>query len=180
MTGATTLTGALTANGGITASALTVNGATKTSSLSVTGATTLTGALTANGGITASSVSTSGDISCGGNISCDKNVTGKIGTISAVSEWNDIASTDTIATGFAKTNYAINDLRTRMTSAEAKINALGNQTTGVTSITGFGGTTATVNSLNTLIDVLDDIFRGNYTVLGMIKSANGFYATGGV
>ena len=180
VTGATTLTGALTANGGITASALTVNGATKTSSLSVTGATTLTGALTANGGITASSVSTSGDISCGGNISCDKNVTGKIGTISAVSEWNDIASTDTIATGFAKTNYAINDLRTRMTSAEAKINALGNQTTGVTSITGFGGTTATVNSLNTLIDVLDDIFRGNYTVLGMIKSANGFYATGGV
>ena len=180
VTGATTLTGALTANGGITASALTVNGATKTSSLSVTGATTLTGALTANGGITASSVSTSGDISCGGNISCDKNVTGKIGTISVVSEWNDIASTDTIATGFAKTNYAINDLRTRMTSAETKIDALGSQTTGVTSKSDFGGTGRAVNSLNSLISVLDDIFRGNETVLGMIMSANGFYATGGV
>ena len=180
VTGTTKLTGALTASGGITASKLTVNGATTASSLSVTGTTKLTGALTANGGITVSSVSTSGDISCGGNISCDKNVTGKIGTISAVSEWNDIASTDTIAKGFAKTNCAISDLRTRMSSAETKIKALGSQTTGVRRIEGFGGTTETVFSLNSLIDVLDGIFKGTYTVSGIIRSTNGFYATGGV
>lgn len=178
-TGTTKLTGALTANGGITASALTVNGATKTSSLSVTGATTLTGALTANGGITASSVSTSGDISCGGNISCDKNVTGKIGTITAVEAWSDgIKDGDTIAGGFAKTNYAITDLRTRMGSAEDKINNLGKQP--ITKKSDFGGTGEVVASIDDLVDVLDNIFRGNDTVLGMIMSKNGFYATGGV
>ena len=47
VTGATSLTGLLTANEGITASGLTVSGATKTGSLSVTGTTSLTGALTA-------------------------------------------------------------------------------------------------------------------------------------
>lgn len=180
VTGTTELTGALTAKGGITASKLTVDGATTTDSLSVTKTTTLTGALTANGGIKASSI-TASSVSTTGNISSsDGNVTGKIGTISAVNEWNDIASGDTIARGFAKTNYAINDLRTRMSSAETKINDLGNQTAGVTSIAQFGGTTETVNSLNKLISVLDGIFKGTYTVSGMINSKNGFYATGGV
>ena len=175
VTNTTTLTGKLTANGGITTTGLTVNGATTTKSLgvgadglSVDGTTELTGALTVDEGITAS-----------GDITADGNVTGKIGTITAVSAWSSIASTDTIAKGFAKTNCAISDLRTRMSSAETKINALGNQTTGVRSIAKFGGTTKTVNSLNTLIDVLDGIFKGTYTVSGIIRSTNGFYATGG-
>jgi hypothetical protein len=54
--GATTATGALTANGGLTASALTVSGAS-----TLTGATTATGAVTANGGLTASTLTVSGD-----------------------------------------------------------------------------------------------------------------------
>ena len=175
--GATTLTGKLTAKGGIEATGLTVNGKTETKSLSVD-----TGGLSVKGTTTLEKLLTAkGDITADGNISSKGNVTGKIGTITAVEAWSDgIKDGDTIAGGFAKTNYAITDLRTRMSSAETKISALGTQTTGVTEIKGFGGTTATVNSLNTLIDVLDDIFRGNYTVLGMIKSANGFYATGGV
>ena len=175
VTGTTILTGLLTANGGITASDLTVKGKTETGSLSVTGTgglsvttgtTTLTGLLTANGGITASSLTASGY------------VTGKIGAITAVEAWSDIASTDTIATGFAKTNYAISDLRTRMSSAEDKLKNLGSQP--ITKKSDFGGTGEVVDSINDLVDVLDKIFRGNETVLGMIKSANGFYATGGV
>lgn len=179
--GATSLTGALTANGGITATGLTVNGATSTESLSVTGAdglsvtkgaTTLTGKLTAKGGIEANNLTVSGDI-----ISSGGNVTGKIGAITAVSAWSDIASTDTIATGFAKTNYGISDLRTRMSSAEDKIINLDSQS--ITGKNNFGGTGKAVKSIKDLVDVLDGIFRGNYTVSGMIWSANGFYATGG-
>ena len=175
VTGTTSLTGALTA-GSITASGLTVSGATKTGSLSVTGTTSLTGALTAGSidasNITADSVSTTGHISSSGG-----NVTGKIGAITAVSAWSDIASTDTIATGFAKTNYGISDLRTRMSSAEDKIINLDSQS--ITGKNNFGGTGKAVKSIKDLVDVLDGIFRGNYTVSGMIKSANGFYATGG-
>ena len=182
VTNTTTLTGKLTANGGIEASSLTVNGATKTSSLSVTGAdglsvtkgaTTLTGKLTANGGIEASSLTVSGDI-----ISSTGNVTGKIGKIDKEEKWSDIASTDTIATGFAKTNYGISNLMNRMDSAEGKLEKLGSQP--ITKKSDFGGTGQAVASIDDLVDVLDDIFRGNETVLGMIKSANGFYATGGV
>ena len=182
VTNTTTLTGKLTANGGIEASSLTVNGATKTSRLSVTGAdglsvtkgaTTLTGKLTANGGIEASSLTVSGDI-----ISSTGNVTGKIGKIDKEEKWSDIASTDTIATGFAKTNYGISNLMNRMDSAEGKLEKLGSQP--ITKKSDFGGTGQAVASIDDLVDVLDDIFRGNETVLGMIKSANGFYATGGV
>ena len=174
-TGTTTLTGLLTANGGITATGLTVNGATSTESLSVTGAdglsvttgtTTLTGKLTANGGITATGLTASGE------------VTGKIGEITGVTEWKSIVKDDTIAGGFAKTNYAISDLRDRMKSAEDKLNTLDSQS--ITGKSDFGGTGEAVTSIKDLVDVLDSIFRGNCTVLGMIKSANGFYATGGV
>ena len=137
----------------------------------------MTGALTAGSidasNITADSVSTTGHISSSGG-----NVTGKIGAITAVSAWSDIASTDTIATGFAKTNYGISDLRTRMSSAEDKIINLDSQS--ITGKNNFGGTGKAVKSIKDLVDVLDGIFRGNYTVSGMIKSANGFYATGGV
>lgn len=172
--GATTLTGKLTAKGGIEATGLTVSGATKTGSLSVgadglsvDGTTTLEKLLTAKGGISASSLTASG------------NVTGKIGTITAVAAWSDgIKDGDTIAGGFAKTNYAITDLRTRMDSAEDKLKNLGSQP--ITKKSDFGGTGEVVDSINDLVDVLDKIFRGNETVLGMIKSANGFYATGGV
>ena len=162
---ATSLTGLLTANGGITASSLTVDGATETGSLSVTKTTTLTGLLTANGGITASKLTASGE------------VTGKIGTITDAGAWSDIASTDTIATGFAKTNSGISDLRTRMSSAEDKIINLDSQS--ITGKNNFGGTGKAVKSIKDLVDVLDGIFRGNYTVSGMIKSKSGFYATGG-
>ena len=172
--GTTTLTKELTANGGITASDLTVKGKTETDSLSVTGAdglsvtgtTTLTGKLTANGGITATGLTASGE------------VTGKIGEITGVTEWKSIVKDDTIAGGFAKTNYAISDLRDRMKSAEDKLNTLDSQS--ITGKSDFGGTGEAVTSIKDLVDVLDSIFRGNCTVLGMIKSANGFYATGGV
>lgn len=175
VTGTTTLTGLLTANGGITASDLTVKGKTETDSLSVTGAdglsvttgtTTLTGKLTANGGITATGLTASGE------------VTGKIGEITGVTEWKSIVKDDTIAGGFAKTNYAISDLRDRMKSAEDKLNTLDSQS--ITGVGDFGGTGKAVKSIKDLVDVLDRIFRGNETVSGMIKSANGFYATGGV
>ena len=174
-TGTTTLTGLLTANGGITATGLTVKGKTETDSLSVTGAdglsvttgtTTLTGKLTANGGITATGLTASGE------------VTGKIGEITGVTEWKSIVKDDTIAGGFAKTNYAISDLRDRMKSAEDKLNTLDSQS--ITGVGDFGGTGKAVKSIKDLVDVLDRIFRGNETVSGMIKSANGFYATGGV
>ena len=169
--GATSLTGALTA-GSITASGLTVSGVTKTHTLIVTGITTLGNTLIASG-ISADSVSTTGNIS-----SVDGNVRGKIGTIDEASAWSPIASTDTIATGFAKTNYGISDLRTRMSSAEDKIINLDSQS--ITGKNNFGGTGKAVKSIKDLVDVLDGIFRGNYTVSGMIWSANGFYATGGV
>ena len=247
-------------------------------------------------------------ISVIGDVSADGNVMGKIGAITAESAWNLIADTDTIATGFAKTNWAITDLRSRMTTAESftttgliangqnlnvyygtsywgkryyapgantvqntpvagsdfhlEVLRNGDSTTTqritiynsgkggdgsyptvyVRSLTGgsgtqwsewqeiaeakgsypdmavgnytstgtikekfddieedfnnmssreiinkdfnkgigFGGTGEPVKSIDDLVDVLHGIFTGTYTVSGIIRSTNGFYATGGV
>ena len=69
VTGATTLTGALAANGGVSTTTLAASGNTTVGgTLAVTGATTLTGALAANGGITTTTLSTSGNASVGGDL----------------------------------------------------------------------------------------------------------------
>ena len=83
------------------------------SSLSVTGATTLTGALTAKKGISAT-----GSVSATVNVSADGNVTGKIGTLPTVTTWVKINATDKIAMGFARTNWAIENLQSFTTTGK--------------------------------------------------------------
>ena len=295
---------------------------TVSNSLSVKSTTTLTGTLTANGGMTVSSgitvssgniTATKSSISASsikttGDITSDGDVTGKIGAIDKDQKWSLIDEDDTIATGFAKTNYAINNLSTRMKTAESftttglianghnlnnyygtgcwgkryyapggntvenlperfegtgsgfhlevlknggstttqriTIYGLGNSgnapvmyvrslthhstsslkwspwqeiaeaggsysdmtvgnydtTTGniarkfaeidgkftnletqtFTETSDFGGTGQEVNSIDSLISVLDKIFKGEYTVQGTINSKQGFYAVGGI
>ncbi|NBU25686.1 MAG: hypothetical protein EBS39_08720, partial [Gammaproteobacteria bacterium] len=73
------VTGALTANGGVstttlaTSGAATLNSAAVTNNLTVGGATTLTGLLTANGGIRTSTITTTGPVSVGGELNMNSN-----------------------------------------------------------------------------------------------------------
>lgn len=157
VSGATELNGTLSVAGTSTFTGkITANGGVAADNLTVTNASTFSGNITVNGSATVASLSSSG------------NVTGKIGTITST-EWSTILATDLISTGFAKANHAIGTLFGR-------IENIGNLQTGITGKTDFGGTGETVNSINSLINVLHGIFTGEYIVSGRLQSEGGFWA----
>lgn len=86
--------------------------------VTINGKLSVTNALTANGGIKV----TSGDVTVEGG-----NVTGKIGNLPNLeNNWSwassPVASTDTIASGFAKVKKEVGNLRSRMATAESFTN----------------------------------------------------------
>ena len=76
ITGISTLTGRLSADGAISTTNITASGnISSTGNLSVTGTSTLTGRLTADGAITTTNITASGNISSTGNLSVTGNIT---------------------------------------------------------------------------------------------------------
>ena len=132
--GDTTLTGLLTANGGINTTTLTTTGDTSVGgNLAVTGTTTLTGLLTANGGISTTTLATSGDATVGGDfaVTGDTALTGDL-TVGG----------DTTLTGLLTANGGIS---TTDITASGDVSVGGDfAVTGATTLTGaLNGSTAT-------------------------------------
>lgn len=125
--GTTTLTGLLTANGGVTTKVLSATDVTASGTLKVTGATTLTGALAANGGTTTTTLKATGtstlaavnatNISASGTLK----VTGATTLTGALAANGGLTTTTIKATG---------------TSTLAAVNATNISASGTLSVTG--------------------------------------------
>lgn len=100
-------------------------------------------------------------------------IKGQVGAITNKNSWSNIATNDTFADAFGKIQYAINN--------SASISG------GLVPVTNFAGivdyptgqngwasgNTVTISCLRDLVTVLDNIFKGNCTVAGMMKIQNG-------